>query len=88
MFTVERLKFVLNGGFPDRGQNLNQSRGAGRYSASTCGAYRPVDVTFYRDLGFGIYNLRPDVVPGQPLVIVDPNVAGGRRGASFGCGRV
>ena len=39
----------------------------------------PVDVTFYRDLGFGIYNLRPDVIQGQPLTIADPNVAGGRR---------
>jgi hypothetical protein len=39
----------------------------------------PVDVTFYRDLGFGIYNLRPDPIEGVPMVIEDPNVAGGRR---------
>ncbi|MBL8240815.1 MAG: TonB-dependent receptor, partial [Bryobacterales bacterium] len=39
----------------------------------------PVDVTFYRDLGFGIYNLRPDPIEGVPMVIADPNVAGGRR---------
>ena len=39
----------------------------------------PVDVTFYRDLGFGIYNFRPDVVAGVPLMVADANVAGGRR---------
>ncbi len=39
----------------------------------------PVDVTFYRDLGFGIYNFRPDLVQGEPLVIPDANVPGGRR---------
>lgn len=39
----------------------------------------PVDVTFCRDLGFGIYNFRPDVVAGVPLEVVDANVAGGRR---------
>ncbi len=39
----------------------------------------PVDVTFYRDLGFGIYNLRPDPIAGVPMVIADANVAGGRR---------
>ena len=39
----------------------------------------PVDVTFYRDLGFGIYNLRPDVVAGQPSMLADANVPGGRR---------
>lgn len=39
----------------------------------------PVDVNFYRDLGFGIYNLRPDPIDGVPMVVADPNVAGGRR---------
>ncbi|MFN0102471.1 MAG: hypothetical protein ACKV2U_10330 [Bryobacteraceae bacterium] len=39
----------------------------------------PVDVTFYRDLGFGLYNFRPDTVPGLPLTIADPSVAGGWR---------
>ena len=39
----------------------------------------PVDVTFYRDLGFGLYNIRPDRVPAQPLYLTDPNVGGGRR---------
>jgi len=39
----------------------------------------PVDGTFYRDLGFGIYNLRPDAVAGQSLMLADANVAGGRR---------
>jgi hypothetical protein len=39
----------------------------------------PVDVTFYRDLGFGLYNFRPDVVDGEPLYVADQSVAGGRR---------
>lgn len=39
----------------------------------------PVDVTFYRDLGFGLYNIRPDRVPGQSFYVTDPNVGGGRR---------
>ena len=39
----------------------------------------PVDVTYYRDLGFGLYNFRPDIVPGAPVYLDDPNVAGGRR---------
>jgi len=39
----------------------------------------PVDVTYYRDLGFGLYNFRPDILPGVPMYLVDPSVAGGRR---------
>jgi len=39
----------------------------------------PVDVTYSADLGYGLYNWRPDYVYGQPLYIADPNVAGGRR---------
>jgi len=39
----------------------------------------PVDVLFARDLGFGLYNFRPDVVPGVPLEIADPNSGGARR---------
>ena len=39
----------------------------------------PVDVTYSADIGYGLYNWRPDVVPGEPLYIADPNVAGGRR---------
>ena len=38
----------------------------------------PVDVTYTRDLGFGVYSFRPDLVAGAPLYLVDPNVAGGR----------
>ena len=54
-------------------------RGFGIDGVLTARTATPVDVTFYRDLGFGIYNLRPDVVAGAPLVVADPNVAGGRR---------
>jgi hypothetical protein len=39
----------------------------------------PVDVTYYRDLGFGLYNFRPDLIAGAPLYLTDPSVAGGRR---------
>jgi hypothetical protein len=39
----------------------------------------PVDVLFSRDLGFGTFNFRPDLVPGIPLYLNDTNVGGGRR---------
>ncbi len=39
----------------------------------------PVDVTFTRDLGYGAYSFRPDLVAGMPLYIDDPALAGGRR---------
>jgi hypothetical protein len=39
----------------------------------------PFDVTQTRNIGFGSFALRPDVVPNLPLWINDPNVAGGRR---------
>lgn len=39
----------------------------------------PVDVTFTRDLGFGLYEFRPDVIGLQPLYTEDPNLAGGRK---------
>ncbi len=48
----------------------------GVFSARTA---TPVDVTFVRDLGFGLYNFRPDLVPGETLYVYDPDVAGGRR---------
>ena len=37
----------------------------------------PVDVTYSADIGYGVYSWRPDVVPGEPLYLSDPNVAGG-----------
>lgn len=39
----------------------------------------PVDVTTFRDIGFGFITLRPDLIQGVPLYLDDPNVAGGRR---------
>jgi len=48
----------------------------GVFSARTA---TPVDITYAADIGYGVFNWRPDVVPGQPLYISDPNVAGGRR---------
>ena len=39
----------------------------------------PVDVLVARDLGFGTFNFRPDLIAGIPLYLNDPNVAGGKR---------
>jgi hypothetical protein len=39
----------------------------------------PVNVTIHRDIGFGGYDFRPDLVGGIPEWINDPSVAGGRR---------
>jgi len=39
----------------------------------------PVNVTLSRDLGFGRFDVRPDLVSGVPLYLDDRGVAGGRR---------
>ena len=39
----------------------------------------PVNVIVSRNIGFGTFNFRPDLVPGVGLYIDDPTVAGGRR---------
>ncbi|HET6979414.1 MAG TPA: TonB-dependent receptor [Pyrinomonadaceae bacterium] len=39
----------------------------------------PVDVISLRDAGFGSMLLRPDLNPGVPLYLGDPNVGGGKR---------
>ena len=39
----------------------------------------PVNVTTNRDLGFGSFPIRPDLVSGVPLYLDDPSVGGGRR---------
>ncbi len=38
----------------------------------------PVDVFFQRDLGFGPFNFRPDLIPGVPLYLKNPKFPGGR----------
>jgi len=38
----------------------------------------PVDITYSRDVGFGLTNLRPDLVPGVPLYLYRPLAPGGR----------
>ena len=45
----------------------------------------PVDVFVRRDLGFGPFNLRPDLIPGIPLYVEDQSAPHGRRinGAAF-----
>ena len=39
----------------------------------------PVNVTVTRDIGFGNFNLRPDLIPDIPLYIDDPTAPGGMR---------
>jgi hypothetical protein len=39
----------------------------------------PVNVTVSRDIGFGVYDFRPDLIPGIPLYVDDPSAPGGRR---------
>ncbi len=39
----------------------------------------PVDVTISRNLGFGSFTFRPDLVSGVPLSLNDPTAPGGRR---------
>lgn len=39
----------------------------------------PVDVSAFRDVGFGLILLRPDLIEGIPLYLSDDNVAGGMR---------
>ncbi len=39
----------------------------------------PIDMFVRRDLGFGTYSFRPDLVPGVPIYIDNPNAGGGRQ---------
>ena len=39
----------------------------------------PVDVVVTRDIGFGTFRFRPDLVAGVPFYVNDPNVGGGKR---------
>ncbi len=39
----------------------------------------PVNVTVLRDIGFGTYDFRPDLVKGEPLYFRDRNAPGGKR---------
>jgi hypothetical protein len=39
----------------------------------------PVNVVYSRNIGFGAYSFRPDLVPDVPLYLDDPTVAGGKR---------
>jgi hypothetical protein len=38
-----------------------------------------VNVVVSRDIGFGSYNFRPDLLPGSPLYVDDRGIAGGRK---------
>ena len=39
----------------------------------------PIDITYTRDIGFGRYSFRPDLVLGVPIYIDDPTAPGGKR---------
>jgi len=39
----------------------------------------PVDLTVSRNLGFGSYTFRPDIITGHPIYINDATAGGGRR---------
>jgi hypothetical protein len=39
----------------------------------------PIDVTFKRNIGFGSYALRADLIPDLPVWLPNPDVAGGRQ---------
>jgi hypothetical protein len=39
----------------------------------------PVNITVTRNIGFGTYSFRPDVVPGVPVYLDNPTVGGGRQ---------
>jgi len=45
----------------------------------TARSANPVNVTITRNIGFGSYAFRPDLVPGIPLYLNDPTAPGGRR---------
>jgi hypothetical protein len=39
----------------------------------------PIDVIMTRNIGFGSYTFRPDIITGLPIYITDPSAGGGRR---------
>ena len=59
--------------------SYNLPRGWALDGVASLRSATPVDVTYSADIGYGLYNWRPDVVADEPLYIDDPNVAGGRR---------
>ncbi|MBZ5627613.1 MAG: TonB-dependent receptor [Acidobacteriia bacterium] len=48
-------------------------------SIFTARSATPVDVLISRNLGFGTFSFRPDLVSGVPLYLSDPTVGGGQR---------
>jgi hypothetical protein len=65
-------------GYGDKQWLAALSKGWGLDSIFTARSALPVDVLTYHDFAFGRYYLRPDVVPGAPLYLANPNVPGGK----------
>jgi hypothetical protein len=55
------------------------ARGWGLDGIITAQTGLPIDITSRRDIGFGTYAFRPDLVAGVPEWIENPDVAGGRQ---------
>lgn len=80
------VRHVLNGTLTVRPQAAMASRAAraalNGWQIDLVGAFRtglPITPMVFRDIGYGGYWFRPDLVPGIPLYVDDPASAGGRR---------
>ena len=80
------IRQLFHGGFS---YSLGAAPGAARFKALTGGwgldgivtaqTSLPINITSSRDIGFGSYDFRPELVAGVPEWIDNPDVAGGRQ---------
>lgn len=71
---------VVSYNFPSPERSRLLSALLGNWSVDTIVTARsafPVNITYFAFTNLGIANLRPDLVPGAPLFLNDPTVAGG-----------
>ncbi|HXJ44466.1 MAG TPA: hypothetical protein VNH18_34585, partial [Bryobacteraceae bacterium] len=80
------IRQALHGGFsfnipavPGAGWVRAVTGGWGLDGIVTAQTGLPIDVTFKRNIGFGSYAFRSDLVTGVPMWLDNPNVAGGRQ---------
>lgn len=79
---TQALKTALTYNIPSAGGNGFSKALLNDWSVDTILGVRsatPVNVTFSRNIGFGSFSFRPDLVAGAPLYLDDPLAAGGRR---------